>query len=398
MNAPQIPRGYYSMAQEAARRIAAVLQQRQLLPPVDWLLTEDEGMVWLLGVLDPARTPRLEAYDDNVLHHLSTALRGLPVFRLNSTGLMLATLLSRPPSLPRLVEFPGLQRGIVRIGLSARGPVEVPWARLGHLLVAGMTGSGKSSFLRLLAYQALADGARLLAADPDGTTFPMLKDDRPGLMMPVARTVADMPELVYRALGEVEHRARLYARVPGYPENLDEYNGLAVRAGQEPLPRLLVILDEFNGAVMALGGPRREFASSVARLGWQGRKFGIHLVFAAQDFSKEVIGRVRDQVGTVVCFRVRSGETALRVGCAGAERLGVPGRGVTDRWGVVQTYRLDKGLLDGPSPALSEREIHIVRWALEENGGYLGLADLQGRFGLGHREARRLAEEWERRG
>ncbi len=46
----------------------------------------------------------------------------------------------------------------------------------------------------------------------------------------------------------------------GIPENLEEHKLLAVRSGLEVLPRLLVVLDEFNSVVMALGGARREFA------------------------------------------------------------------------------------------------------------------------------------------
>lgn len=403
MNEPVIPRPRVLEAEAVARRITEVVARRGL-PPLfsDWILTVHNGRFWLFGVLDVARIGRLEQYTaPDLLHHLSTVIGGRPVELSNTSGLRYAVLLSRPPRLPRRADFPGLQRGLVLLGITAAGQmVAVPWDGLGHLLVAGITGSGKSSFLRLLAYQAIAEGGRLILGDLDGATFPML-EGHPALLAPVARTPEEFENAVGRALGEVEHRSRLYAQMPGFPESLDEYNGLAVRAGQELLPHLLVILDEFNAVVTALGGPRREFAASVARLSWQGRKFGVHLVFAAQDFSKEVIGRVRDQVAAAICFRVRSGETARAVGCAGAERIPAdrPGRAMTDRWGLVQTFYLPKSALTGaPTAVLMEKEQEIIRWALEENGGYLGLADLQGRFGLGQREARRLAEEWERRG
>lgn len=393
-----IPRPRILEAEAIARRIHEVMARRGLSPLFsDWLLTVYRGRFWLFGVLDLPRIHRLEQYTQpELLHHLSTVLGGRPVLLSNSSGLRYAVLLSRPPQLPRQAEFPGLQQGWVLFGVSATGEtVALPWRDLGHLLVAGLTGSGKSSFLRLLAYQAIAEGARLILGDLDGTTFPMLAE-HPSLLVPIARTPEEFREAVHRALGEMDDRARLYAGVPGFPENLDEYNRIA----DKPLPRLLVILDEFNSAVMALGGPRREFAGSVARLSWQGRKFGIHLVFAAQDFSKEVVGRVRDQVTAAICFRIRSAEVARAIGCAGAERIPAdrPGRAVTDRWGPMQAFYLPKKALAGaPTAALTEQERAILLWALEENDGYLGLADLQ-RFGLGHREARRLAEEWEARG
>ncbi|MGC8947483.1 MAG: FtsK/SpoIIIE domain-containing protein [Anaerolineae bacterium] len=395
-----VPRYRILEAEEVARRITEVVVRRGL-PPLfaEWILTAHHGQVWLFGVLDMARIGRLEQYTSpELIHHLSTAIGGRPVILSNTSGARYAVLLSRPPRLPRRADFPGIQRGVALLGVAAGGQVvSVPWADLGHLLVAGMTGSGKSTFLRLLAYQA---EGRLILGDLDGTTFPMLAD-HPSLLAPIARTPEEYVVAVRRALGEVEHRTRLYAQVPGFPENLDEYNRLAVRAGREAVPRLLVILDEFNHAVQATGGVRGQLSALSDQLAWQGRKFGVHLVFAAQDFSKEVVGRVRDQVAAAICFRVRSAQTARAVGCAGAESIPAnhPGRAITDRWGPMQAFYLPGKALSDTSPAVVlERERTILRWALEENEGYLGLVDLQKQFGLGQREARRLAEEWERRG
>jgi DNA segregation ATPase FtsK/SpoIIIE-like protein len=53
-----------------------------------------------------------------------------------------------------------------------------------------------------------------------------------------------------------------------------------------------VVLDEYNAAVLAAGGAKGPLATAVAELGWRGRKFGVHVIFAAQDFSKAVVGRI----------------------------------------------------------------------------------------------------------
>jgi MinD-like ATPase involved in chromosome partitioning or flagellar assembly len=136
----------------------------------------------------------------------------------------------------------------------------------------------------------------------------------------------------------------------------------------------------------------------------RGRKFGLHVVLASQDFAKSSVGRVRDQMHAV-CFRVRSAELARAVGCTGAERIParLSGRAVTARWGIIQAFYLDKSHLvsvsaETPTPVLSEPEQALVAWALRENDGYLGLADIQARTGLGPWPARKLAEEWEQRG
>ena len=204
-----------------------------------------------------------------------------------------------------------------------------------------------------------------------------------------------------RALGECDHRAALYLQMDGYPENLEEFNRLSVRQGGEPLPRLLVVLDEFSALVTTLGGPKSSFANQVAELGWRGRKFGIHLVFAAQDFTKQVVGRVRDQVSAVVCFRVRSPEAARAVGCPEAVRIpeSRPGLACTDRWGLVQTFYLDKRLFgqSKPQDVLNTQEQELAQRAMHEAGGKMSIPLLVS-WDLTERSARSLVESWELRG
>lgn len=397
-------RGLFLEAEQAARVIPLTLGQRGLMPLFsDWLLTEDRGATWLFGVIDVARVERLEDFmRDDLLHHISTALRGKPVFLSNSSGLRYAVLLNRPPRLPKYVAFPGAQRGMLRIGMSAGGgEAAVAWERLGHLLVAGQTGAGKSVLLRSIVHQALAEGAHLLLGDLDGATFPMLAG-HPALLMPTATTVEGMLEIVERGLGECDHRAALYGQVDGFPDHLAEYNVLASAQGANILPRLLVVLDEYNAAALASGGATGALAKSAAELGWRGRKFGVTLIFAAQDFLKAIVGRMRDQVSGVICFKVRSAEIARAVGCAEAVHIPVqrPGLALTDRWGLVQTYFVDKGALLAtaaqPGPALTDQERAVIAEA-QENGGRVTLALLQA-HGYTRNDATRLLSDWRVRG
>ena len=398
-----ISRRYHLQAQVVARRLPQVLQRRGLEAPfTEFLLTSTQGMVLLFAVLDLPKVKRLEAYTTpELLHHLSTDLEGLPVFLSNSNGLRYAIPLSPLPRLPKLIPFPGIERGWAQLGLNHVGEtISQTWTKLGHVLIAGKTGSGKSVFLRLLAYQALAEGAQLLLVDLDGATFPMLAH-HPALLAPLANTPQAAQDVVDRALGECDHRAALYMQTDGYPESLEEFNRSSVPHDGEPLPRLLVVLDEFSALVMALGGSKSSFANQVAELGWRGRKFGIHLVFAAQDFTKQVVGRVRDQVSAVVCFRVRSLEAARAVGCPEAVRIpeSRPGLACTDRWGLVQTFYLEKHLLSqiGPQSALSQRELQLAQRALDEADGKMSLPLLVS-WDLTERSARSLVEGWEQRG
>jgi DNA segregation ATPase FtsK/SpoIIIE-like protein len=221
----------------------------------------------------------------------------------------------------------------------------------------------------------------------------------PALMSPLVGTSREYVDVLRVALGEIEHRARLYNQIGSFPEKIDEYNRSAVGI-VAPLRRVLVVLDEFNSAVSDTGGPSGELARLAALVAWRGRKFGVSLVFAAQDFSKEIIGRVRDQVGAVIAHRVRSEEVARNLGLAAAARISEnrPGRALTDRWGLVQAYFIDKAeLMSDSLDGLTVDERELAERARREYDGKISLDVLTG-WGMGQRDARRLQDDWKLRG
>lgn len=381
------------IAEGVAHRLHLVLVKRRLVPAIErYALTEVNGMPILVTPLDARRVERLEQYaSDDLLRQIAAEV-GYPVF-LASKGLGYVFLLGHLPRLPRLAGFPpAAPMDVVSVGVGVNGAVSLRWQDLGHVLVAGQTGSGKSVFLRLLVYQALRDGMRLLLSDLDQATFPMLAGHQQ-LLADIATTPQAGVLLVQQALAECDRRAELFRKVNGFPDTLEEYNRITVQEGHERLPRVLVVLDEFSA--LAVGVP--ELRPLIAQLGWRGRKFGVQVVFAAQEFTKDIVGPLREQVNTAVCFRVRSAEMAKRVHCAGAESISPqrPGLAVTDRWGLVQTYFIDKALLGEVRPVLSDEEIEVVRRAGE--GGQVSIPKLVG-WGWSEWRARKLLDEWEQRG
>ena len=91
---------------------------------------------------------------------------------------------------------------------------------------------------------------------------------------------------------------------------------------------------------------------------------------------------------------------ARRVNCAGAEHIpsSRPGLAYVDRWGPVQTYFVDKGLLMGPScVAIPEPELQWALRAQRETAGRMSIPLLI-TWGCREREARRLLDAWELRG
>jgi hypothetical protein len=268
------------------------------------------------------------------------------------------------------------------------------------MIVVGQTGAGKSVTVRSIVYQAIKQDFGLILGDLDGATFPMLAQ-HPALLCPLAQSERDFVNVLRAALAEIENRTRLYQGAANFPETIEEYNVESA----EPLKRVLVVLDEFNSAVSNSGGANGELAKLAAQVAWRGRKFGVTLVFAAQDFSKEIIGRVRDQVGAVIAHRVRSEEVARNLGLAAAVRISekTPGRAITDRWGQIQSYYLDKSLLMGGgvvalAEALTAEERALAERAERETNGRVSLEVLMNRFQMGQRESRRLQDDWKLRG
>jgi hypothetical protein len=229
---PEIPRRILLEAHQIASKLPTMLSGRKLPPAFsNFFLTSDGKMILFIAVLDSARIGDHARYvHPDLLHQLSTDLGGRKVYLSNSTGLRLVIPLSSPPKLPKSIELPAdLPAGGVALGVRLGGSsIFVPWSRLGHLLIVGMTGSGKSSLLRSIAIQAIRSDIQLALADIDQTTFSAL-EGHSLLHSPIAATPQQALELIQRVLGECDHRAALYKAMPGFPENLDEYNTLAVK-------------------------------------------------------------------------------------------------------------------------------------------------------------------------
>ncbi len=393
------------LAESVSRQLTNSLTRRKLTPAFsDFYVTRLAGMTPLIAVLDTATLGDHAPYvSADLIHQLSTDLGGMPVYLSNHSGIRYVVLLSPLPKLPRKVDLPlDVPRGKLAIGVRFTGqPVLLDWDQFLHLAVLGNTGSGKSIFLQSLVSQAIRDDMQVLLSDIDQTTFGML-ENHPNLAAPIAASPQAALGLIEQALAECDHRAELFKSLPERPQKLSEYNALAVKAHMEPLPRMLVILDEASSVLMALGGAKGAMGQALATLGWRGRKFGVHFVFAAQEFTKDIVGPVRDQVGLTLCFRIRNGQMAERLGCKGADRIpgNRPGLAISDRHGPIQTYFVEQSALGKRQnllPALSELERNLFTRALAE-GGKLPASNVQewGRVSL--HQARKLLDEWALRG
>ena len=195
------------------------------------------------------------------------------------------------------------------IGAAGDGPLDLDLVTDGpHLLVGGTTGSGKSELLRSLV------AGLAMFADPDHLAFVLVDYkggaafDRCSDMPHVAGMATDLDDrLAERALvcleAELRHRekrlravgaedlASFRARCRGLPRDSET---------AQPLPRLVVVVDEF--ATLAAELP--DFLKSLVGISQRGRSLGVHMVLATQRPAGVVTEDIRANTSCRIALRV----------------------------------------------------------------------------------------------
>jgi S-DNA-T family DNA segregation ATPase FtsK/SpoIIIE len=213
------------------------------------------------------------------------------------------------------------------IGVSAEGePVilDLKEAALGgdgpHGLVIGATGSGKSELLRtVVAGLALSHPPDLLAfvlVDfKGGAAFAGLNGlpQVAGMITNLADDLALVDRMHAALFGEMRRRQELLKRAGNLPSVRDYHRERAAGAPLEPLPYLMVVVDEFGELLSS----RPDFIDLFVAVGRLGRSLGIHLLLSSQQLEE---GRLRGLEGHL-SYRI-----ALRTFSAQESRavLGVP--------------------------------------------------------------------------
>ncbi|GAA1995537.1 FtsK/SpoIIIE domain-containing protein [Catenulispora subtropica] len=199
------------------------------------------------------------------------------------------------------------------LGVTDHGAFEIDLDDDGpHGLIAGTTGSGKSELLRTLI-ASLAAGA-----DPEHLTFALIDYKGGGALDECARLphvvglVTDLDEqLGERALRclEAELRHREHALRGVGLSHVRDYQRLrdSGRTGPgggalEPMPRLVVVIDEFATLVKALP----EFVDALVSIAQRGRSLGMHLVMATQRPSGSVNEAIKNNVKLRLALRLES--------------------------------------------------------------------------------------------
>lgn len=263
-------------------------------------------------------------------------------------------------------------------------PIVTDLAKAPHMLVAGTTGSGKSvgvnAMLLSLLFKATPEELRLILVDPKMLELSVY-EGIPHLLTPVITDMKEAHNGLRWSVEEMERRYQLMAamgvrNIAGFNKKVKD----AMEAGEsiidptwqidksfdttpptlEPLPYIVIVIDEFADMMMMVGKKVEEL---IARIAQKARAAGIHMVLATQRPSVDVItGLIKANVPTRIAFQVSSK---------------IDSRTILDQGGAEQLLGHGDMLFMPPGSALPER----VHGAFVDDD-----------------EVHRLVAEWKQRG
>lgn len=249
--------------------------------------------------------------------------------------------------------------GVVMLDLVADGP---------HALVAGTTGSGKSELLRALvaglaACNTVEHLALALVDFKGGTAFAAC-----ARLPHVVGFVTDLDEaLAARALRCLEAELRFRERVlrDAGANDITDYLAQPRRA---PLPRLVVVVDEFA----TLRDELPDFVSALVGVAQRGRGLGVHLVLATQRPSGAVSDDIRANTNIRIALRVQDAPDSTDViGAPDAASLprALPGRALV-RLGPAEVVTVQAAFVGGPAVRGPRPRVVVTPFALTPVGDH----------------------------
>jgi len=208
------------------------------------------------------------------------------------------------------------------LGRNVEGKVTLAdLSKMPHLLIAGATGSGKSVCIHSIISSFLLKNSpaslRLVLIDPKRVELARY-NGIPHLLTPVITDHKKVLPVLRWIINEMNRRYDLLSAYQA--RDIEGYNIKTLNKKEEPLPYIVLIIDELADLMMYYG---RDLETFIIRIAQMARATGIHLIVSTQRPSVEVItGLIKANITARIAFQVASqvdSRTILDI--AGADKL-----------------------------------------------------------------------------